>query len=157
MPCIRWGEIQTSPRRAANLNRESLRYCCNWTCVDRLGEARCQARDSVDEREPPRPPMALAMEWVSRITTVALEMVLPGVFGGWLDKQFGTAFLALAGFVLGFAVGFWHLLRMTKAAGRRSAESSRSAHVRVLDSDPNLESDTEPPSRHGGEPPTSSN
>ena len=85
----------------------------------------------MDDREPNRPPMALAIEWVSRITTVALEMVLPGVFGQWLDSKWGTGFLGLAGFALGVSVGLWHLLRMTKAsqgqfdAAMRGARNSR--------------------------------
>jgi hypothetical protein len=57
-------------------------------------------------------PLALAIEWVAKITTVALEMVLPGLGGLWLDKQWGTPFLGLAGFALGLTVGIWHLLRM---------------------------------------------
>ena len=63
--------------------------------------------------------MALAMEWVSKITTVALEMVLPGFFGQWLDGKWGTGFLGPAGFAFGVVVGLWHLLRMTKLAERQ--------------------------------------
>lgn len=62
----------------------------------------------------PRQPMALAMEWVTKITTVGLEMVLPGVGGAYLDKYFHTSFLALLGFGLGLTVGIWHLLQMSK-------------------------------------------
>jgi len=58
--------------------------------------------------------MAVALGWVARITTVALEMVLPGVFGFWLDRQFGLAFLGLVGFAFGFVLGMWHLLAMTR-------------------------------------------
>lgn len=60
--------------------------------------------------------MALAIEWVSRITTVALEMVLPGILGQWLDSKWGTGFLGLAGFAFGVSFGLWHLLRMTKTS-----------------------------------------
>lgn len=61
--------------------------------------------------------MAVAMEWVSRIITVSIEMVLPGVAGGWLDKRLGTAPLfTLAGFGLGITVAIWHLLVMTRTA-----------------------------------------
>jgi hypothetical protein len=59
--------------------------------------------------------MAVAMEWVSRITTVALEMVLPGIGGQWLDARYGTSVFGPLGFVLGLVVGMWHLLRMTKS------------------------------------------
>ena len=60
--------------------------------------------------------MAAAMEWVSKITTVSLEMVLPGVAGGWADNYFQTKWIAPMGFILGFAVGLYHLLRMTRTA-----------------------------------------
>jgi len=58
--------------------------------------------------------MAEGMNWVSRITTVALEMVLPGLAGSWLDNQLETRFFALLGFALGVPLGMWHLVAMTK-------------------------------------------
>jgi ATP synthase protein I len=61
--------------------------------------------------------MALAVEWVSKITTVALEMALPAIGGGYLDRRLGTNYWSLAGLILGFVVGMWHLLQMTKASG----------------------------------------
>lgn len=67
--------------------------------------------------------MALAMEWVAKITTVALEMMLPAVGGGYLDRRFGTNYWALVGVVLGFVVGMWHLLQMTRSANRRAGKS----------------------------------
>jgi hypothetical protein len=76
---------------------------------------------------PPNPkhPLALALEWVSKITTVGLEMVLPGVAGAWLDRQWGTSWIALAGFSVGLVVGMWHLLRMVnKPGGGRGQQAS---------------------------------
>jgi hypothetical protein len=67
--------------------------------------------------------MAEGMNWVSKITTVALEMVLPGLTGLWLDIELGTRFLSLAGFALGVPLGLWHLIAMTKSNG-----TSRSGH-----------------------------
>jgi hypothetical protein len=58
-------------------------------------------------------PMAIAMEWVSRITVVALVMVLPGLAGDWLDHRWGTRFLALVGFGFGVCAAIWLLIRMT--------------------------------------------
>jgi hypothetical protein len=58
--------------------------------------------------------MALAMEWVAKITTVGLEMVLPGVAGYYLDAWWNTQFLAILGFALGMAAGLWQLIRWTK-------------------------------------------
>jgi F0F1-type ATP synthase assembly protein I len=59
------------------------------------------------------------MEWVAKITTVALEMFLPAVGGRYLDQHFGTRYWALVGLVLGLTFGMWHLLQMTQPKGRR--------------------------------------
>jgi len=62
--------------------------------------------------------MAQALLWVSRITTVGLEMVLPALAGGWLDRQFHTSFCMPVALVLGVVAGFWHLLQMTRPTSR---------------------------------------
>jgi hypothetical protein len=59
------------------------------------------------------------MEWVAKITTVALEMFLPAVGGGYLDRRLGTNFWALVGVVVGVIVGMWHLLLMTRVSSQR--------------------------------------
>lgn len=59
--------------------------------------------------------IAAAMNWVSKITTVVLEMVLPGLAGLWLDNELGTRFLGLTGFALGVPLGMWHLIAMTRS------------------------------------------
>lgn len=56
-----------------------------------------------------------AVRWTSKITTVAIEMVLPGILGMWADQRFGTSYLMAAGILVGAPLGFWHLLRMTRA------------------------------------------
>jgi len=58
--------------------------------------------------------LAKGMEWVSKITTVALEMVVPAVIGAWLDQHFETSFLGVLGLVVGVPLGIWHLVKMTK-------------------------------------------
>jgi hypothetical protein len=63
---------------------------------------------------PNRDPISLAMEWVAKITTVALEMVLPAIGGGYLDRRLGTGYWALVGVATGMVVGMWHLLLMTR-------------------------------------------
>ncbi len=68
----------------------------------------------------PRSPIGVAFEWVARITSVALVMVLPGVAGGWLDHRWGTNWLALLGFTLGLVGGLVSLIGMTKRKGRSS-------------------------------------
>jgi hypothetical protein len=66
-----------------------------------------------------RPPLAVGMEWVSRITTVALEMVLPGLAGLWLDRKLGTVFLTMLGFAVGLVLGTWHLVAWTRPPANR--------------------------------------
>lgn len=65
---------------------------------------------------PSPPPLAEALAWVSRITTVALTMVVPGIVGGWIDARLGTSWAAPAGLALGLAVGLWLLVNLTKTS-----------------------------------------
>lgn len=59
--------------------------------------------------------MAEAAAWGSRVTTIALEMALPGLFGLWIDRQLGTVLVFLVlGVMLGMTVGMLHLVRMAK-------------------------------------------
>ena len=47
---------------------------------------------------------------------VALEMVLPGLAGHWLDKQLGTVVLfLLIGLGLGSTAAIFHLIQMTRS------------------------------------------
>lgn len=63
-----------------------------------------------------RSPVATAYQWVSRITVVALEMVLPGVFGHWLDQEFGTVVLfMLVGFGLGCTAAAAQLIQIARS------------------------------------------
>ncbi len=72
---------------------------------------------SPDRQRQDRSSLAEAHIWVSRVTTVSLEMALPALLGHWLDKKSGmTPWLTVVGAVLGFGLGMTHLLRMTKEA-----------------------------------------
>ena len=73
-----------------------------------------------------RSPLAVALEWVSRITAVALAMVLPGLAGYWLDMKFGTRFLTPCGFVFGIVAGIWSLLLLTGAVSGKSSRTKAS-------------------------------
>ena len=75
-----------------------------------------------------RPPMAVALEWVSRITAVAFAMVLPGLGGYWIDSKIGTSFLAPVGFVIGIFGGIWSLLAVTGAVGAKSRPKPKTDH-----------------------------
>ena len=86
--------------------------------------------------------MAVAMEWVSRITTVALEMVLPGIGGQWLDARWQTSVFGPLGFVLGLVVGMWHLLRMTKSTPPRRQANSHAPLIAT--EEPRKDSENEP-------------
>lgn len=83
-----------------------------------------------------RSPVAIAAEWSSRIMTIALEMVLPGVAGAWLDKRLGTRFVfTLLGFGLGMTAALWHLTNLVQP-------------VRQVDGRPGAENQTTPPTDH---------
>ena len=75
-----------------------------------------------------RPPLAQAAAWAARVMTVALEMVLPGVVGIWIDRRLGTQVLfTLLGFAGGLTFAIWQLLKMIKpdpsnAAGKLKSE-----------------------------------
>jgi hypothetical protein len=71
-------------------------------------------RQRVDNSPQNRPPMAVAMEWVSRILAVVFVMIGPGILGGWLDKRWGTGFLTLSGFAVGLTVGTVYLVVVAK-------------------------------------------
>ncbi len=54
---------------------------------------------------------------------VALEMVLPGLAGYWLDQRLGTVFaFLLIGLGVGSIGGMWHLMRMIAAESRSSSQ-----------------------------------
>ncbi len=71
--------------------------------------------------------MAVAVEWVSRITAIALEIVALIWLGRWLDGKFGTAYWTPIGAIFGPTVAFWHLLVLTGVVGgkRNNADTDR--------------------------------
>jgi F0F1-type ATP synthase assembly protein I len=75
-----------------------------------------QRGNQVTEPTDDRSPLAKAYQWSARIMVVALEMVLPGLAGLWLDKRLGTIVLfMLTGFALGGTAAVVHLMRMVRA------------------------------------------
>jgi uncharacterized protein YqgC (DUF456 family) len=64
-----------------------------------------------------RPPVAIAAQWVSQITGIGLEIILPILAGRWLDQRWGTSCWTVVGAVLGPLLGFWHLFRITGVVG----------------------------------------
>lgn len=77
---------------------------------DRIGAVNIPRNDSS--------PFVLAMVWSSRITAISLEMVVPALFGYWLDLRWGTLpLLIIVGVILGFVTATLSLLRLTKSPG----------------------------------------
>lgn len=71
-----------------------------------------------------RPPLVVAMEWVSKVTTIGLEMALPPTVGHWLDERWDTEpWLVLTGAILGMAVAALHLRELLQIENRRSNSS----------------------------------
>ena len=76
-------------------------------------------------RDRRRRPIVVAMEWVSKITTISLEMALPPLAGHWLDDRWGTApWMLVAGALLGMAVSALHL-RQLLIDEQKKSDSSR--------------------------------
>lgn len=69
--------------------------------------------------------MAVAAQWVSQITGIGLEIVIPIVVGRWLDDRWGTSFCTAVGVVVGPLLGFWHLLTLTGVVGRTKGRSEK--------------------------------
>jgi hypothetical protein len=64
----------------------------------------------------PDHPMAIAMQWVSRVFAASLMMVAPGLGGQGLDGRWGTAFLGPLGFGGGLVGGVAYLIAITRQA-----------------------------------------
>jgi len=75
--------------------------------------------DEHDERESRIHPIGLATEWVTRVLTVVILMVGPGLLGSWVDQRLGTQFLVLVGFVFGLIAGIYYLLVLTKVINKK--------------------------------------
>ena len=68
--------------------------------------------------------MAKAMAWSSRITTISLEMVVPGLAGLWVDRKIGTEpVLLIVGMVLGFTLGIYQLVKLGEAERKKHRSS----------------------------------
>lgn len=71
--------------------------------------------EGVGDRPDDRSPLAVALGWVSRITTVSAVMVIPGILGHFIDRWAGTVVLfTVLGMALGLGIGMWSLIRATR-------------------------------------------
>lgn len=75
-----------------------------------------------------RTPIAEAYHWVSIVTTITLEMVLPALGGSFLDKRWSTgSALTIVGACLGMFVAITHLLQITNQKPPGSSSSKKSS------------------------------
>ena len=76
-----------------------------------------------NSHDPPddRSPMAIAMEWSVRLTTIGLEMALPAAGGSWLDHHLGLPWpiFVILGGIVGFTAGFYQLLRIAQQGPKK--------------------------------------
>ena len=94
--------------------------------------SRTQPPKTVTTPPDDRSPLALAAAWSARVTTIALEMVIPGMIGLWIDRQLGTVMVFLVlGVVLGMTVGMLHLVRLGVSAERGSQPKEKSEERRL--------------------------
>jgi F0F1-type ATP synthase assembly protein I len=64
-----------------------------------------------------RLPFAKAYQRATRVVTIALGMVVPGLLGVWVDSRLGTrAVFTIVGFALGMTYGIVELVRMSRPA-----------------------------------------
>ena len=86
-------------------------------------------KDTSDDRSP----MAIAIEWSSRLIAIGLEMALPAAGGYWLDLRIGTSpVFVILGAMLGFAAGMFHLLQIARQQGRsRTIMAKNVMHRRI--------------------------
>lgn len=67
-------------------------------------------------KKPERSPFVEAHHWVSFVTTIVLEMVLPIYLGSKLDTYWGTGLIfTISGAVLGMVISILHLIRATSS------------------------------------------
>ena len=84
-----------------------------------MAAASLNSGDDVKTNPDDRSPIARAAAWSARILTVAMEMVLPGLLGYWLDEKLGTKVLfLLVGLMLGCTAATLHLVQMIRSQDR---------------------------------------
>lgn len=67
-----------------------------------------------------RSPLAVGMEWASRITSLAMEMVVPALLGYWGDQKWGTSpWCVIGGAVVGMLAAGLHFKQMADELSRR--------------------------------------
>lgn len=69
-------------------------------------------------RPEPDSVISVGARWATRVTSIGLEFALPALLGGYLDRRWGTGTaLTIAGAILGFLVGMFHILAIARETG----------------------------------------
>ncbi len=72
----------------------------------------------VPDASEPQSPLSKAAAWAAEVTTIAMEMAVPGLAGWWLDRKLDTSPLCLSvGGGIGLALGLLHLVRFSSRKG----------------------------------------
>ncbi len=67
----------------------------------------------------------MAVAWTSRITTISVQMIAPGIVGYLVDRKLGTkALFTLIGFAIGMALGMWQLVRVAQSSNQNNLEQN---------------------------------
>jgi len=75
-----------------------------------------------------RSPLAQGIAWSTRVTAIALEMVVPGLIGLWIDRRLGTvAVFLFLGMILGVTTGILQLARLAASEGRGGPSDGKSS------------------------------
>ena len=74
-----------------------------------------------------RSPLAVGLDWASRVTSISVQMIVLGLIGYWLDGKLGIRGLfTLLGFSLGMTIGMWQLIRFTRQSQTSVSEREES-------------------------------
>lgn len=66
------------------------------------------------------PSLAAAMQWVNRITSISLTMVIPAGLGYLGDRYFGISpWLLIVGSMLGMALGMMELMQLVRSQNEK--------------------------------------
>ena len=62
-----------------------------------------------------RSPQARAYAWASRLMTISLSMVIPGLLGYAIDRRLRwKGVFTIVGFMIGMSYGMWQLLKIAR-------------------------------------------
>lgn len=86
----------------------------------------------MSERPNGRSGLSVAIAWASQVTTIAMQMALPGVVGFWLDKRLGTWLVFTGiGALVGLGAGMVSLIRLAQQGGRLPGSRGPESHGRA--------------------------